>query len=294
METLFRLALRRPAVAQDPENPSIELTQNTQFQQALAQARESDNPRQSMKAVATQFISGGNFVAGSSDLSLSDELGPFGASLDELERDDAVDPAALAAAVQNAFGGAPDNVAQRQQFRGDLRQLRDSAMAIKLLPEQHRRPLHELAGAIRDLEVVQRAAADDQFPQSAAQLRRYRRRSLALPLPVDLGSALATPRRPPGPGGEDLRKKRFEELLGRFRAVSGALDELGQVGSNQLLNSPAQGSAKSLPAAALRPHELFARAGSHPRSHGERTRGDRRDRCGARADGRRNLRYLRR
>ena len=39
MENLFRLMLMRPAVAQDPENPSIELTQDSAYQKELVDLR---------------------------------------------------------------------------------------------------------------------------------------------------------------------------------------------------------------------------------------------------------------
>ena len=38
MENLFRLMLVRPAVAQDPENPSIDLTQESDYQNSLRDA----------------------------------------------------------------------------------------------------------------------------------------------------------------------------------------------------------------------------------------------------------------
>jgi len=52
MEPLFRLALMRPAVAQDPANPSIRIAQDSSFQKALAEASRVERPREALQRVA--------------------------------------------------------------------------------------------------------------------------------------------------------------------------------------------------------------------------------------------------
>ena len=53
MENLFRLMLMRPAVAQDPENPSIDLTQDSPYQRALRQAVKDGHGRKGAEEVTT-------------------------------------------------------------------------------------------------------------------------------------------------------------------------------------------------------------------------------------------------
>lgn len=52
MESLFRLALVRPAVAQDSANPSIPTAQDSPFQRELADAAGADRPREALQGVA--------------------------------------------------------------------------------------------------------------------------------------------------------------------------------------------------------------------------------------------------
>jgi len=264
METLFKFAQVRPAIEQSEETPSIQLAQATAFQQALAQARRGQSPRSDMKGVARQYVAGAEFVADPKGLALGDRLELLGATLDQLERANAVDHAALVAAVQQDMGAAPANMVQSQEFATAIRQLRDSILAIKLLPEEHHRPLHRLTRALRDLEVIQRTAGDQQFPQNPRELRRYRHRSVELPGLFGLGSVLGKPRDGDGVGGgrkgEDERRKQFDALFERFRSVTSAVDELTRITGQHLVQAVPQGSSKSLPPAALRPMALFEHA----------------------------------
>src|SRR3990172_1512181 len=114
METLFKFAQVRPAIEQSEETPSIQLAQATAFQQALAQARRGQSPRSDMKGVARQYVAGAEFVADPKGLALGDRLELLGATLDQLERANAVDHAALVAAVQQDMGAAPANMVQSQ------------------------------------------------------------------------------------------------------------------------------------------------------------------------------------
>jgi hypothetical protein len=57
MEPLFRLTLIRPAVAQDPGNPSISTTQDSPLQKALAEAANTEQPREALRQVAQNFVS---------------------------------------------------------------------------------------------------------------------------------------------------------------------------------------------------------------------------------------------
>ncbi|MCM3880575.1 MAG: hypothetical protein ND807_10750, partial [Vicinamibacterales bacterium] len=118
-------------------------------------------------------------------------------------------------------------------YTSDTRRLRDSIVAIKLLPEEHTRPLHELVRCLRDLELLARVAEDAQFPQSGSELRRYRNRSLAIPDLFPIGSAIATERNGQSGGASDEdRRKAAQAALDRYVGLTSAIHEL------TTLNSP--------------------------------------------------------
>lgn len=62
MENLFRLTLMRPAVSQDPEQPSIRLDQASGYQDALRAAVASGAGRQAIEAASAQFAASDDFV----------------------------------------------------------------------------------------------------------------------------------------------------------------------------------------------------------------------------------------
>jgi hypothetical protein len=57
MESLFRLALARPAVDLDPANPSIKLQQDSPLQKDLATAfADPTDPRAAIQKVLSAFV----------------------------------------------------------------------------------------------------------------------------------------------------------------------------------------------------------------------------------------------
>lgn len=85
MEPLFRLALIRPAVAQDPNKPSIPLAQGSPFQEALANAATVDPPRPALEDVARAFVASDAFIGDPAITPLSAGLAQLAAALDLLE-----------------------------------------------------------------------------------------------------------------------------------------------------------------------------------------------------------------
>jgi fibro-slime domain-containing protein len=158
METLFRLTLMRPPTELPPEAPPVVLTQDTPLQQQLAEARTGADPRGTMKMLAREFAAGDQFAPDLQALPLGNRLPNLASAFDRLEREEGTDPAAFVAAVKKVLGGEPQAIVQQESFRDSCRRLRDTMLAIKLLPEEHGRPLERLAQALRDLEAVGRAA----------------------------------------------------------------------------------------------------------------------------------------
>ena len=60
MESLFRLMLVRPAVAQDPENPSIDLTQESDYQNA--QREVVPGGRDGAEVVSRTYVQSDEFL----------------------------------------------------------------------------------------------------------------------------------------------------------------------------------------------------------------------------------------
>src|SRR5215207_4746516 len=131
MESLFRLALNRPAVAQDPANPNIRISQDSPFQKNLAEASNTEQPRGALQQVARNFVTGNDFIGSPGANPLSDQLAALSASLDRLERQAAVSHADVVAAVNQAFDAHPTDLGTNQTLAGPRAKLRDSLLAIK-------------------------------------------------------------------------------------------------------------------------------------------------------------------
>ena len=261
MENLFRLVLTRPAVAQDEETPSIPLAQNTDFQVALAKAYESRNRREAVKAVAREFIGSRRFVGDPKDLAVHDELRALDPDLDALEAKAAVTAAQLGKAVEDAFGKKPGPLVTSKALDAPAASLRDSLIAIKLLPEEHRRPIEGLTNQLRTIEVIVRAAASNDFPADGATLRRNRHRSVLLPTEAELGSILSTAEEASEAEkrrreAAEQKRKTAEERLDLFRRLSAAVDELTAIRSDHVERSPQVADAGFAMPAVWRPTQV--------------------------------------
>jgi hypothetical protein len=220
MEHLFRLVLTRPAIAQDESTPSVHLAQDTDFQPALGQAQQQERTRrEAMKAVVRQLMGTVGFVGDPKNLPLHDSLKELDAGLDELEEKQEVTNTDLADAIEGAFGSVPADLIQARTLNAPIAALRDSLIAIKLLPEEHRRPIEDLTNQLRDIELIQKVADDDDFPGTRSALRRYRRRSIMLPSEADLHSSLSTVELQKG-----IEKKHKEEEKKKQKDAEAKLD----------------------------------------------------------------------
>lgn len=102
-------------------------------------------------------------------------------AFDTLEKKEAVTNSEATQAVDDAFGARPDTLALRGSLNQPISSLKDSLIAIKLLPEEHERPIEQLSRQLRDLETILQISKVDDFPAKGAVLWRYRRRSFRLP-----------------------------------------------------------------------------------------------------------------
>ncbi|GAA1715857.1 hypothetical protein GCM10009745_75390 [Kribbella yunnanensis] len=232
MENLFRLMLLRPAVEQAPEQLSIGLEQESPYQDALRAAVVSGGGRPGIEAASAEFAASADFVSGVSDT-------PLGARLDELaDRVDALEAAGevpwseVANAVEEVFGSPAEDVVAGDDYQETVRRLRDSLIAIKVLQQLHGLPIERLTRQLRTAELIADVAADRPANDSA----RRRRRSLELPVELELKSRLST--RDARKELEEQRKKllenrrkRVDELLAEHDVLRGAISELASLES---------------------------------------------------------------
>src|SRR6266436_5863131 len=160
MEPLFRLLLKRPAVSQSEDAPSIPLSQNSSLQAEMGQALQARDVRAALKAAAAKFVATPNFYGDPKSLAQYAQFKQLKTNLDALEEKAKVTNADLVAAVRNAFGDTPANLVKKKTLDQLASNIRDSILAIKQLPEEHHRPIEELTNMLRDFEVVTKTDAD--------------------------------------------------------------------------------------------------------------------------------------
>jgi hypothetical protein len=243
MEPLFRLALIRPAVGQDPANPSIRVAQDSPFQRALAEASNAERPREALQQVARDFIAAASFIGNPDANPLRAQLTTLSAALERLERQAEVSHADVVQAVNQAFGSDPNVLVENNTLASPMAGLRDSLLTIKQLQEEHSRPIEALTNQLRDLELIVKVACDDAFPATVAELRRYRRRSLLLPSAADLRSILSTAkleeeRRKKLTEAEAERRKQAEALFDKYQRLGKAVNELTSLGGDHFQTTP--------------------------------------------------------
>ena len=262
MENLFRLLLTRPAVAQDEKVPSIRLAQDSQFQIALAQAHQNQNPRRALKAVASQFMTTPNFVGDPTTLPMHAKLKALGARLDALERNATVSNTEVCVAIEDELGEKPAKLVNDHALDGPIANLKDSLIAVKLLPEEHARPVEELTRQLRDLDLIAKVAADSTFPETGAHLRRYRRRSVMLPTQVDLRSILSTLQKQKEleerrKEEEEAKRKNAEAKLQLYKRLTTGVAELTNLDTGHLHVTPQRPDGGFLVPDAFRPTRLM-------------------------------------
>jgi hypothetical protein len=261
-ESLFRLILKRPPVSQNEETPSIPLAQNSNFQVSLNQAQQSENPRDAMKSVARNFIKDPLFVGNPKDLALYGKLKKLKNGLDELEGNKKVTKTEMIKAIEDAFDSKPDDLVRNKILDASMASLRDSIIAIKLLPEEHHRPIEDLTNYLRDLEVIMKFVADKDFPGDGKSLARLRRRSVMLPTETNLRSSLSTVEQQKKfeeqrKEAEAKRKIEAEAKLDLYRRLGGAVEELTSLSAEQLQSTPQQEDPGFMIPPEVRPVQLF-------------------------------------
>jgi hypothetical protein len=260
MEHLFRLLLTRPAVEQDARAPSIRLAQDTPFQAALAQAQQSQDARAAMKAAASQFVASASFVGSPDSLPLAGRLEELSAAFDVLETKKVLNHVDMVKAIEDALDAKLNDIIRNKTLEAPMTALRDSIIAIKLLPEEHRRSIEGLTRRLRDMEVVLITAAVPHFPSSSESLRRVRRRSLKLPSELELRSSLSTLQRQQQleqerKAREAEQRQQAEAKLQLYTQLKTAIDDLTGLGGDHVQSMTQSPEGGFLLPAAFRPNQ---------------------------------------
>lgn len=262
METLFRFLLDRHAVEQSEPDSNIDLSQNSNYQAALATSIGDPNPRAVLRAVSRQFVQSSTYTTSIGNLSIHSALKLFSAELDNLENKSAITPAEMAKAIKDSFGSTPNATLKQQQYTDAVSSLRDSIIAIKQLVEEHNQPIEKLSNALRDLEIVSKFAADNSFPETGAKLGRYRRRPLKLPSQADLKSIL-TMREMAKKEEEERRKieeeklKNIQEKFYLFGKLKSAVSEIMALDTDNLESTIQTPHGGYMPPKDVRPLNIF-------------------------------------
>ena len=157
MNDLFRFLVLR--TAQPPADAAIDLGQgDSRLITELAAAQGGDQPQQEMRNLATAFTGSQAFVSDVDALGIGPQLGAFRVALDEHPE---ADLSTLRAALQTITDQDPSQFSSSGPFVEAWDRVRDSLVAIKLVPEIGTTIAAPLVDATRMMELVRRVARND-------------------------------------------------------------------------------------------------------------------------------------
>jgi len=243
MESLFKFVLQRPPVKNE-KDLIIDLSQNSNYQVALAASIGKVNPREILKNASNQFANGNAFVKKLSDLKIYDKIISFQKTLDELIQQANITQVELKDAVKDSFGTTVATTVKNNDFLKTIERLKDSILSIKHLPEHHQKPIEELSNALRDLELVNKINDDAGVLTKARALKKYRNRPLKLPSQSDLKSILKQREEDRKRQQEEERKrleekkKQIKEKADLYRRLKQAIKEIMALDNSHLESSP--------------------------------------------------------
>lgn len=259
MESIFKFVLHRPAVQQH-EDLVINLSQNSDYQVELAKSIGQENPRDILKKASNAFVKTKNFVKSPSELKIYDKLIVFQSKLDELSKKESITSNEMIDAIKDSFASTIATLIKDNYYLNSVKNLKDSIIAIKHLPDQHEKPIEELTKTLRDLELI---AANPNFPKTGLELKKYRKRVLRLPSQADLKSIL-TQREEEKKRQEEIERKQLEEkkkeiqekaaLYGRLK---NAINEIMNLDHSQLESTPQKAQKGFIPPQEVRPLNVF-------------------------------------
>jgi hypothetical protein len=257
METLFRFTLLRKAHQTIDDTFRLDLQTDSAFQmQASRLPRNADWLRQ-LKQLASQYAESADFIRLYSQFPRAQGLQTL---LNDIDR-------IIATAESSAEINLRDELAQYIGLRleGDLhvwltsdevstaeRCVKDSILAIKLLPSLHALPIDRFANILRLLDLVRHFQHDSLFPETLAQLKGVRRQPLRLPegfTPHGHNTGNSP--------DEDTTEEKLQDLAKKHQQLETAITELSALTPSAFQNTPLKSAPAQLPPQEFRPGAIF-------------------------------------
>lgn len=252
METLFRFNVVRDARLSSEETDPIDLSADTPFQKDAAENPTGEDPRHRLKALAEAFVESPEFVGTLGDRPRLERLERVSAAVDELIEKGAASRAEVGPRLETILGASPSAFLSSPDLGPEIDALKDSMLAIKLLPAEHHRPLRRLAAVLRAYYLLRRFVDDPEFPANPAELTSAQRRPMRLPEAL-LPQKPPPPTRPTPPDVEGQLKG----LADVYERLDGAIRELKDVRPGGYTTVTPRASGAVLPPEKLRPVALF-------------------------------------
>ncbi len=262
MESLFKFVLQRPPVKNE-KDLIIDLSQNSNYQATLATSIGKENPREILKNASNQFVNGNIFIKDLSNLKIHDKIKAFQEKLNVLVKKDNITQNELKNSVKDTFGTTVAATLKDNEFLKSVEGLKDSIIAIKHLPEHHRKPIEELSNALRDLEIINKIGSDVGALKTGTLLKKYRKRSLKLPSQSDLKSILTQKEEERKRQQEverkkhEEKKKQIKEKAELYRRLKNAIKEIMSIDHNHLESTPQQAHDGFVPPKELQPLNIL-------------------------------------
>ena len=252
MESLFRFNIVREPNRNEDEITVIDLTAATTFQNSASAIPNGTNRRSQLHALAAAYIASPTFIASVSGIPVLAALEKASTAIDILIGEGKFQRAELSAALTNALGADPVAFVAASAVTSRVPALKDSILAIKMSPADHKRPLRRLAAVLRVIELIARIQSDGEFPRDHGELVRVHRQGLRVPGAVLPTRPPAPPRPKPGKITETLKN-----LADRYKRYEAALKELRGVRPGGYSFTPQEAFDARLPSAKVRPEAVF-------------------------------------
>lgn len=252
METLFRFNIVREANRTNDEITVIDLTASTPFQTDAAAIPNGPTRRTQLHQLAAQYIASSTFIGSVGAVDVLRRLEDASTAIDGLIAAGTFARADVETALAGALGGAPGAFVQQSEVTSRVSALKDSILAVKLSPKDHRRPLRRIAGVLRAIELIRHFDSDTVFPRDLSELIRVHRQGMRVP-----GAVLPTrPPAPPRPAPSGAADK-IRDLASRFDRLAAASHELRAIRPGGYSLTPQTAFDARLPPENLRPEALF-------------------------------------
>lgn len=262
MESIFKFVLQRPAV-QRREDLTIYLAQDSDYQAELARSIGQKDPRDFLKKISEHFVKTKDFISSPSELKNYDKLILFKSKLDQLSLKENITIDEKKKVIKDCFGAIAAVVIKEKNYLELVKNLKDSILVIKYLPEQHVKPIEELTNVLRDLELIRLLSIDEDFLKTGAELKVYRKRVLKLPTQADLKSIL-TQREEEKKRQEDIERKQLEDKKKKilekaqlYDTLKKTINEIMNLDHNNFQSTSQKPHAGFVPPKEVRPLNVF-------------------------------------